>query len=228
MKPKRNRMKFRVRTVLKLGLLLVIGIRVGTMTFAIVNARQLAANNDRVTESVELLARVMDLSAHLKDAETAQRGYLITGHDRLPDAVPHRRGKDQRGTRTAQRASRRKAAVPPSRLLLLEKSVGEIVDEMRLTVSVREWKGAEAADLRTRSARVRELTSAIPPLVADIETTERDQLNRRTAESAAALRPAPAILIGTTVLAILARRGGLRFLASIDRRPGARRPGIQR
>ena len=70
MKPKRNRMRFRVRTVLKLGLLLVIGIRVGTMTFAIVNARQLAANNDRVTESVELLARVMDLSAHLKMPNT--------------------------------------------------------------------------------------------------------------------------------------------------------------
>ena len=70
--PIRSRTKFRIRTILTLGLVLVIGLRVGAVAMAILNIRQLAANNDRVAESVELLTGLNDLSSNPKVAELAR------------------------------------------------------------------------------------------------------------------------------------------------------------
>jgi signal transduction histidine kinase/FixJ family two-component response regulator len=214
MNPERSRMKFRIRTILSLGFVFVIGLRAGTVAFGIMGARQLAANNERVSESVELLARFNDLSSNLKVADSAHRGYVLTGHhDFLAPFHAAAAETNIALSRLEQLATSR--IMSPAGIDSLKKFVCENIDEMKRTVTARESKGQEAAAAIVNNGRVRAVTNAITPLIGELEKTVRDQLARRTVDSAATIRQALGALLATTVLVLLFAVGMYWFLLQV-------------
>jgi PAS domain S-box-containing protein len=202
MKQKSSRMIFRIRIIIALGMVLVIGIRAGNVATALLLARRLAANNNRVTDSVELVTRLMDLSSHLKDAEIARTGFVISG---ARDSLAQFQDAAAQTTVALLRIGELAQKSPSShnQFELLKKFAKEKVDEMRTTIAVRQEKGAEAARALSETNRRAELSSAISPLIAELKAAERMQLTQRTAESAGTIRHARGNLLGMTALAFV-------------------------
>jgi signal transduction histidine kinase/CHASE3 domain sensor protein/ActR/RegA family two-component response regulator len=214
MKQERSRMRFRIRTILKLGLVFVIGIRVGTVGLAALGTHMLAVNNDQVVESVELLTRLMDISSNLRDAESAQRAYLHSGHEDFLVRFNITTAQTIVALGRLGELTTR-PLISPAKFKQLANYINEEIEELKRIVTAREQQGADAAVAIARNGRGRTLANMITPLVNELERTERDHLTRRTGESAAVLKQAFSALLGTTVLVLLLVVGVYSFLTQL-------------
>src|SRR5439155_19637538 len=86
-------MKPGIPAVFGAGFALVVVALVLNALIAADNTRRLAANNRLVLHTAEVLRRLEGTLSVLKDAETGQRGYLITGEEGYLE--PYRVATDQ-------------------------------------------------------------------------------------------------------------------------------------
>src|SRR5215207_1430037 len=64
-----------------LAFVLTLAVFIGNAWFAIVNTRALVENEQRVVHTHEVLRQIEATLSTVRDAETAQRGYLLTGDE---------------------------------------------------------------------------------------------------------------------------------------------------
>ncbi len=73
-------MKFHTRQRSRIGLLAAAAIFVAIGVGVVLGAQRLIADASWVTHSIEVIVRMDELEARLRDAEAAQRGYLLTAN----------------------------------------------------------------------------------------------------------------------------------------------------
>lgn len=162
--------------------LVVIGM-VGTASY--INTQRLIKSNERVIHTHEVMENLEGILSVLKDAESGQRGFILTGADRYLE--PCDRALAQIETRLAQLAELTKDH--PSQ----QANVGKLRDltglklaELKQTVGVRRQSGLDAAKPIILSDRGKKLMDDIRGLVDQMQGREQELL--RSSQNTSDLR----------------------------------------
>jgi PAS domain S-box-containing protein len=142
------------------------------------NTRQLHEDANWVIHSHEVLDSLGDLLSTMKDAETGQRGFLITGDERylrpFQEAVARVPGILDKVQQLTEDNPSQQARVGPLREL-----VGAKLDELRRTIALRNEHGFEAAQREVLTHLGRNLMEKIRASVAEMRSAERALLTIR-------------------------------------------------
>ena len=185
------------------GLLLALLL---VLAFAGLSYRSLqvrAESSDRVTQTLKVIERLQALLGSLRDAETGQRGYLLTGAEsylepylnaqsKLPNdlAVLHDMATDN---------PRQQA-----RIDMLQPLVAERLGELRETIALRRSGDAVGALAIVQSDRGKSAMDRIRTIVSEMQGEERVLLARRQATWEDAVHGSFLVtLIGATLLLVL-------------------------
>jgi len=164
-------------------------------------ADTLIDNNSHVTGSYALVGKLQSVLSLMKDAETGQRGFVITGDEgfldpynaatanlpRALDDLERLAGQDAQYTRDLQRA----------RALVQQK-----LDELLKVLEARRDAGFEAAQKLITAGAGKRLMDDIRTAYAGIEETERARLAERTANAEAGAQTGQQTILFGAVLAL--------------------------
>lgn len=190
------------------GISLFIGVAAVLLVFVIsgtvsyLNTRTLDRDARQVTHTHEVLSALGELLSLMKDAETGQRGYVLTGDDRYLEPyssalarIDQRMGKFE-GLIRDDSAHR-------THLPALKANINTKLEELAETVELRRTQGFEAARAVMMSDRGKAAMDALRTLIQSMQEEERIQRALRIAEMDNAYRVAIGSGILTGVLGAL-------------------------
>jgi PAS domain S-box-containing protein len=166
--------------------------------FALMGVRRIAAARDAVTRSRDIAEDLLTVQARLTDAETAQRGYLLTGSRIYLDPGSGAAADVHRSLA----AARRLIADPgeQARLDTLATNIAEKLAELDSATRLYDSQmGNAAAAAAVHSDRGQELMRKTRELIGNIVAMERDRLAQRQAHE----QRLTVITVGSVVAAIL-------------------------
>jgi CheY-like chemotaxis protein/CHASE3 domain sensor protein len=176
------------------GFLLALTAVVAIALVSYLSLQATISASRNLTQSVEVLGQLNSVLSTLKDAETGQRGYLLTGDESYLEpysgavaALPGEFGT-LRGL-IANRPQQQK------RLEALESLADQKMSELRQTVDLRRAGQTSAALTVVRSDRGKVLMDRIRAVIGDMDVTERQLVGQRSED----WRSAGAISLAVTV-----------------------------
>lgn len=184
-------------SIFGLGMLLLIGL------IAAWTVRQVSISDSWVDHTREVISNTDELLAYLKDAESAQRGYILTGQEiylepyqvavsRVPNTLAALRQLTADNSRQQQRLNE------------FEPLIEERIARMAETVALRQRSGFEAAAKTVSTERGKNLTDRIRQLQQEIEQNEYSLLRERMETRQSRLRQGFAATLLASLLALLA------------------------
>jgi signal transduction histidine kinase len=184
-----------VAFALAIALLILNGVLFYRNTVAV------AAREQRVAHSREVLDVLQTILSTLSDAETGQRGYLITGEPRYLE--PYNQSKDQ----VNGQIERLETLAADNRSIqrqipLLEKNVSAAFYTMKEAIAVRDADGFEAAQRLVLTDQGKKQMDGIRQLIAGIKQAEEDVLERRTEVSRLTMQTALGVLCAATSFSV--------------------------
>ncbi|WP_454758614.1 response regulator [Caulobacter segnis] len=196
-----------------LGLALAIGFFVGSGLVAHRNTNILRDDARRIFHSHEVIVAIGELRSSVQDAETGQRGFLLTGNDRYLEpyeaAVANvARQTDRLATLTGDNPAQQ------DRIVVLRQRVAGKLAELKDTIDVRRARGAAAAQAIVATDRGKAEMDAIRDQLRVMQQEEARLRRERLAEMDAAYQSAlvSGLLSGvlgialTLIVGILIRR----------------------
>jgi signal transduction histidine kinase/CheY-like chemotaxis protein/CHASE3 domain sensor protein len=196
------------RSSLPLPLKTLIGFLLAVIAVAIIallsyqSLQTTTVTAANLMQSIEVLGRLQGLLSTLKDAETGQRGFLLTGEESY--LTPYTDAKDAladelKATRAlfANRPDQRR------RLDELESLANLKMAELESTVAARRAGKPEAAMAVVRTDRGKIYMDRIRAAVSEMESAERQLIAQRGRESRSAATVALAITLGGSGVLLL-------------------------
>ncbi|KQR50471.1 CHASE3 domain-containing protein [Acidovorax sp. Leaf160] len=172
-----------------------------------------------IEHTYQVLTTLESTLVHTIDAETGQRGYIITGDDRY--LAPYHRALEQIDPLTRRlRALVSDSPAQQQRVDALEAAVGLKLTELRDTVQARRKQGLERARALVLRDEGRRTMDGVRAILADMRNAESVLLDQRNARAQATERWLLAITLISTALSILARLG-LAAIARFQAMPAA-------
>ncbi|MBV8470622.1 MAG: CHASE3 domain-containing protein [Burkholderiaceae bacterium] len=207
---------------LAFAMLAVIGI----VSYRSVDA--LTKTSYSVTHTHQVLEHVSSVLSQLKDAETGQRGYLLTGDDNYLD--PFRTGTA--GTPKLLQDLRELTADNPNQQRRLD-AVAPLVEakfaELRRTVELRRQSGLDAALKVVLTGEGKHVMDDIRQLADQMEREERELLKQRADEvESAAVSARATILWGTFVCLLVTAAAGALITRSLTQQIAGAVQHVQR
>lgn len=209
-----NRMSNIAKRITRIGYWLVLAFTVANGAITFLNLRTIVESDRRVDRTREVVHELERLLSTLKDAETGQRGFLLTGEDEYLKPYHDARAEiaaslDRVAAITADNPSQQ------TRLAELRPLIADKMEELRQTVTLREEKGLDAALAVVRTDRGRWVMSQVRRVVVAMAGHEDRLLSERKAWSHTATRRAIASFVVSTstvvfllaVVSWLQRRG---------------------
>ncbi len=183
--------------VVPLAVLSVVGV------LAYRNTGTLEHNSNMVNHTYQVVGAVEEVTGTLKDAETGQRGYLITGEDRYLE--PYQNAKaaiDAKIQAVATLTSDNPAQ--QQRIADLRPLVAAKFAELQQTIDLRRGQGFEAARAVVLTDQGKTVMDQIRAKLAELTDAESSLLAVRAASTTdAADSSRTAVLAGTTVALVL-------------------------
>ena len=142
------------------------------------SSRQTTATSQGLTRSIEALSRLQGMLSTLKDAETGQRGYLLTGRESYLE--PFETGKQALGPEIA--AARSLVADDPAQRHRLESLIALAnvkMQELAQTVDLRRAGQADAAMALVLSDRGKDTMDRIRALSEEMQSEERQLVGEK-------------------------------------------------
>ncbi len=182
-----NRPGAELWTALGLGLALAFFLASGIVAYR--NIEVLRTNNQKILHSNNVLISLDELLTTAQDAETGQRGYLLTGNDRYLE--PYQSAVAAVGSRVeTTTALTRDNPTQQTNIGLLRKHIDGKLGELEETITLRRTQGAQAALSIVTTDRGKVEMDAIRQQL-DVMRQEEYRLREiRLAEMAAAYRTA--------------------------------------
>jgi CheY-like chemotaxis protein/CHASE3 domain sensor protein len=157
--------------------------------------RATEASSKSLTQSIEVLAQINSLLSTLKDAETGQRGYLLTGNDVYLE--PYTAAKAALADEfTALRGLLANRPQQQKRLEALQTVAAQKMDELDSTVSLRRSGQGEAALAVVRSNRGKVYMDRIRAAAGEMDASERQLVFQRGEEWGSAATVSLAVTLG--------------------------------
>lgn len=176
---------------ISIGFALTLAVLLVGGFFGYSNVKRLAENQRLVTHTHRVIGDLEALLSTLKDAETGQRGYLLTEDPKY--LAPYETALERVGTIVAHlRLLTADNPVQRERLALLERNVTERVEELQQTVVLMEHGDRAGAMDVVRSDAGKDMMDAVRDSAAIMTRTEWDLLQQRDANSRASFRTAVA------------------------------------
>jgi methyl-accepting chemotaxis protein len=198
---------------LTVGKRLIIGFGLAALTLVIIafvsyqNASLLIEDERSVAQTHQVRTELADLLSELKDAETGQRGFLLTGEDSYLDpyrsaltAIKKTYADVKELTSGNPVQQQRLAAIAP----LMEKKLSELRD----TIALRRNQGFDAALKLVDTNVGKEAMDQIRQLVAAADKEEQNLLQKRSDEAHASASM-------TMLIIICGGLGGMLVVAGI-------------
>ncbi len=157
---------------------------VAVVLIAFVSYRALLSRTEaaeRLTHTVEVMEKVQGLLSIVKDAETGQRGFLLTGTEQY--LAPYMQAKTELPSNFKD--LRRLVADNPNqeqRLDIVEQLTAEKMDELGQTISLRRSGKVDDALSIVRSDRGKAAMDRIREVITQMQTEERSLLAQRQTE----------------------------------------------
>jgi BASS family bile acid:Na+ symporter len=204
-----------LRPFLSFSFMLVAGLVLANAGASYWNIHLLAANHRRVARTHEVQVALRETLSLLREAETAQRDYLLTGYPQSLTPYDAAFKRIQQRLRLIQRKTRDNPE-QHDRVGLLEERVAERKRELDAVIVVRKDQGFEAARQAVLKDREREGLISLRQVLDDMEEHEEMRLEQRTRESDARVSRALAtvVLLSCVVLVYTF----LRRLGSVQKR----------
>lgn len=160
---------------------LVLGWAAATATVSYLFFQWLAVARERVLETHSTLIVLEQALSAAKDAETGQRGYLITHKDSY--LQPYRQGLEAASERfKALRNLKTNDADQLARITSVEASWAAKVQEMDSTIDISRKQSIDAARAAVATDRGKTLMDQIRAIVSDIEQNEQSIRAKRILE----------------------------------------------
>jgi signal transduction histidine kinase/CheY-like chemotaxis protein len=173
-----------------------------------------AATSANLTQSIEVLGRLQGLLSTLKDAETGQRGFLLTGEESY--LTPYTDAKDALPDELkAMRALFANRPEQRRRLDGLESLANLKMTELESTIAARRAGKPETALNIVHTDRGKIYMDRIRAAVGDMELAERQLISQRAEESRSAATVALGVTLGGTGV-LLFLIAGAALVASQD------------
>lgn len=167
------------------AVMLAILLAVGFVSYR--STRKLIRDSNLVAHSHDVLDELEGALSAVKDAETGQRGFIITGDDEYlkpyTDALPH---IDRRLERLRQLT--RSDPEQPRNLSDLELKISEQLRLMSEVIELRKTEGFAAAQGVVSTGRSRRMMDEIRRAVSEMSERENELLEKRRVESNASAR----------------------------------------
>lgn len=160
------------KTLVGLGFASVILVSINALAFW--NLRQHKNTSDELVHNGEVLEKLETVSSHVKDAETGQRGYIVTGQERYLKPYINALAKVKPEIQELKRLT----ADSPNqqqRLNTLDSLTQEKFTELDQTINLRRDKGFEAAQQVVLTDRGKQVMDKIRTLIQEMEKEERQQ-----------------------------------------------------
>jgi signal transduction histidine kinase/DNA-binding response OmpR family regulator/CHASE3 domain sensor protein len=171
----------RTSTPLPLATLFGLGASVLAVLFiALFSYRSLTSRAEsaaRVTESLEILEQLEATLSTLKDAETGQRGFLLTGNESYLE--PFNEARANLGAELGALRGLLKAPDQLRRLDQVSTFASDMLSEIEQTIELRREARADAALALVQTDRGRNLMERLRALIAQMEARERESLGAR-------------------------------------------------
>lgn len=167
------------------GVASAILIIIGVVSYQ--SATRLIETNNRVAQTQERLNKLEELLSQIKDAETGQRGYLLTGEERY--LAPYKTAIASVNGEIKQ--LRKLTANYPNQqrqLEAIESAIKNKLAELKGTIDLRKYQGFEAALELMRTDLGKKLMDDIRSLVRQMETQENELLKQQLAEAETSAR----------------------------------------
>ncbi len=163
---------------------------------------QLIRNNALVTHSQEVVITLERMLSTLKDAETGQRGYLLTGSasylQPYNSAIAQIYQRvEQLQTLTSDNAGQQQ------RLAILQPLINEKLSELDQTIQLRQTRGRSAAEQVVLSNRGKRVMDRIRGIVAQMQQEEEVLLELRSQQSRTSIRQTTLALSLIAILTLL-------------------------
>ena len=196
-------------------------VGVGLVVIAAVSYRSvsnLKQNSAMVDHTYQVLEQVAAVSSSLKDAETGQRGYLITGEQSY--LAPYAQAQDDLSTeQAALRGLTKDNAAQQQHLDTLAPLVQSKLAELKQTIDLRAGSGGfEAALAVVLTNKGKAVMDQIRAVLTGMSAAERGLLTVRSADAtSSAARTRSVILFGSGLLLILMAAAGWVLSRRISR-----------
>ena len=194
----------------------VIAIMVGGVVAWWTTTRQVAAGL-QVTHTYEVMSELETLLSLMKDAETGQRGYLLTGVKSYLEPYTGKRDKVKDALQKLRRLVKDNAE-QLSRMEELKPWLDKKFDELALTIDLNDKDGQAAALKVVKSDKGKEYMDEARKIIGQMRETELDLLRARTAEAESSTGLAMyTVTLGAPLAAMLVILAGLYVVYSITR-----------
>jgi PAS domain S-box-containing protein len=167
-----------------------------------INTQSLINNKDWVFRTHEAIENLGDILSLLKDAETGQRGFVLTGQDRYLD--PYNQASGGIAIRLAEVTELTKDnSIQQIAIVHLKSLIDSKMDELKQTVELRRHSGQEAAMQIILTNRGEKIMGDIRELVGQMQEHEQKLLRSQQEATNASARLAMWMVAGGVPLSLI-------------------------
>ncbi|MFT4074518.1 MAG: response regulator [Asticcacaulis sp.] len=211
--------QLRMDLSVSLGLSLVAVFFIISGIVSYINIQTLNRDSDQVAHTHEVLLGLTQILSSMKDAETGQRGFVLTGRETYLTPYNDALGKIEERVLTVEDLTKDNPE-QQRRIDPLKSHIAAKLHELNETIQLRRNKGFEAALAEVMDDTGREDMDAIRAQVAAMQTTETKLRQQRIDEMNAAYDTAVASVAITALIGLLLSVG---ITVMISRASAARR-----
>jgi methyl-accepting chemotaxis protein len=165
----------------------------------------LQQNTNLVVRTYQIMDATRDLLLAAEDAETGQRGFVITGDDSF--LSPYLQASQRTIPERLTAMERMLSNDPPQlgRVSVLKTLLTEKFEELRLTIRERRLHGFEASRVMVENQSGKKIMDEIRTSVSEIDQAEQRLLSQRTQQLERSQRRIVVIGVSTAILSIAMR-----------------------
>lgn len=189
------------------GVLVALAFFIATGTVTYLNIQSVRAETNRVTSTHEIITSLGDLLSAMQDAETGQRGFLLTGQDSYLQPYRDAQVRSETSFQTLDRLTRNNADQQVS-LRSLRPQVAAKFESLARSIALRQREGLASTLATINADRDKAEMDAIRATIAQLRSEERQTRISVLARRDAAFRTA-------TLSAILAALLGIGLTLAI-------------
>ena len=200
-----------------LALLLLIAI--GAISYR--SFAKLATTSEWVTHTHQVLEHISGLYGQLKDAETGQRGYIVTGDEAFLE--PYQTGSAS--VANVLKELRQLTADNPNqqkRLDAAEPLIAAKLAELKETIDLRRKGDFDGSVKIVKGGEGKRYMDETRRILDEMDSEERGLLAQRAEEAGAAARGAQSVIVfGTLLCVLLVTAAGILITRSLTRKIGS-------
>jgi CHASE3 domain sensor protein len=165
----------------------------------------LQQNTNLVVHTYQVLDGTRDLLLAAEDAETGQRGFVITGDDSFLSPYIQASERTIPERLSAMETMLRDDPPQLGRISILRQLLGEKFEELRLTIQERRLHGFEASRVMVENQSGKKIMDEIRESVFEIDQAEQALLSQRTLQLRRSQRRIVVVGVSTAILSIAMR-----------------------